>query len=108
MTGRPATRIQWNDPEAAAHAAGVVRQGQAVELDLPADFHHALFRHLHPGDGAGSELVDRDGGAELLREVATIRALRELEELAAAAAETKARVQIQSPAPQIRITPAER
>ena len=105
MTGRPATRIQWNEPDAPSHAASAVRRGEAVELDLPADFHHALFRHLHTDEGAGSELVDREGGAELLREVATVRLLAELEDLAAAAAETEAQVHIQSPAPQILITP---
>ena len=107
MTGRPATRIQWSDPDAAAVAARTVREGQAVELDLPADFHHALMHHLQPDQDTGTEQLDQEGGAELLRKVATIRVLNELRDLAEAAAETDARVRIQSPAPQIMITPSD-
>lgn len=107
MTGRPATRIHWSSPEAPQQAARAVREGDAVELDLPADFHHALFRHLHPDQEPGTELVDRTGGAELLEEIATIRLLQELQDLAAAAAETGAAVVVQSPAPRIVVTPPE-
>ena len=107
MNSRPRTRIEWSTPEAPERAARAVRGGEAVELTLPSDFHHALFRHLDPGPDTGSERLDREGGAELLREIATIRLLQELTDLAEAAAESGARVHIQSPAPRVLITPPE-
>lgn len=103
-----ATRIQWNTPDAVEQAETALRKGAPVEITLPADFHHALFTHVHPDAGPGDpEHIDENGGGELIRRIAEVRRLQPLARLAEAAEAARARVRVQSPAPRIIILPGE-
>lgn len=108
MAEQPTTRIQWNAPDAVEQATAALQAGAPVELTLPADFHYAIFSHLHPhAESGGPEHIDERGGAELLRRAAEVRRLQGLERLAAVVEAAHARVRLQSPAPRFLILPEE-
>ena len=101
---RAIVRVRWNDVRAIEQAAGVLREHGCVQLDLPADFHHAVYRHIHPrADQGSTEIIDTRGGAELLSAVAEIRHLSDLASLTELVAQAGGTVHIQSPAPRILI-----
>lgn len=94
--------VRWNDVQAVEQAAGILRERGCVQFDLPADFHHAIYRHIYPRAEAGqTEIIDAHGGAELLSTVAEIRLLNELASLTELVTEAGGTVHIQSPAPRI-------
>lgn len=77
----------------------MLHQPCRIGLNLAANYHHAIFRHLHPAAPAGQfEVLDEQGGAELLAKLAEIEGLQALAELRDAVAESKGSVRITGPA----------
>ncbi|WJW76417.1 hypothetical protein QVG61_04795 [Thiohalobacter sp. IOR34] len=101
MVERRDIHLLWEGAQSSLEAQALLRQRHAVELQLPADYHHALLVHLSPPGLERSGQLDITGGSELLGQVAEIRGLAEIAELIEAAA--GAEVHIQSPAPSIGI-----
>lgn len=102
MRGSPEMRLMWEGDSTLATLRKFLRERTDFELELPPDYHFALFRHLYPHAAAGdSEVIDVSGGAELLDKVAEIQGLNELTELAAPVAAAGGRVHIRSPGPGI-------
>lgn len=100
MSERLETRLMWEGLGTLAELHTLVRRGEGFELQLPPDFHFALFRHLYPHAAAADpEQIDVSGGAELVDKVAEIQGLRELAELSAPLAARRARIHILSPGP---------
>lgn len=95
-------RLRWEGAKTAQAIDETLRSGDDVEVELPADFHHALFEHVYPDAQPGAlEDVDVSGGAELLERIAGLRGLAALADAAAAVIATAAEVYVQSPAPKI-------
>lgn len=103
-TRSPHHRLMWTGQGPLDEAVAVLNRDGCVELELPAEFHHALFRHLHPRAGAvQAEQVDEEGGAELLERVAEIDQLAQLNTLIAALKGRTPRVNVRSPAPHLTV-----
>jgi hypothetical protein len=95
-------RLTWHGLESIEAAKEALQRHGNVELQLPDDFHHTLFVHLHPGSApVGSEQVDETGGAELLSRIAEINGLTGIANLVAAVTESRAKVRVISPSPKI-------
>src|SRR5512145_2091705 len=99
------TDLIWRGTETVQTAcAALVRHG-AVEVQLPPDFHHAVFSSLRPASTPGEieELV-MSGGAELLARISRIPGLGALARLEQPVTAAGARVRVVSPSPKILIT----
>lgn len=102
MTEKPDVQLIWEGQPTLRALFELVQARVNFELQLPADFHFALFRHLFPNAASGEpEQVDVSGAAELFDTVAEIQGLQELAALVAPVAAAQARVRIQSPGPGI-------
>lgn len=74
-------------------------QPGGITLELPPNYHHAIFQHLYPGAGAGEiEILDETGTPELLTRIARVRGLEELEKLVDPLRARHAVVQLRDPA----------
>lgn len=92
----------WEGDSTLAALRKLVAARESFELQLPPDFHFALFRNLYPHAAAGDpEQIDVNGNAELLERIVEIQGLRELAELIPAIASGRAQIHIQSPGPAI-------
>ena len=50
MEAEPIEQVEWKGSETASAARAVVRKHRPVEINLPANYHHALFARLRPGN----------------------------------------------------------
>lgn len=79
MQKDPVMRVQWKGRETVPVVSQLLEYTEQIELQLAPEYNHALFEKLHPeAPRATVELVDRTGGAELLKTVSQIRGLEEL------------------------------
>lgn len=104
MFEKPETRLLWDGKSTLLALRELVQARLNFELQLPPDYHFALFRHLYPHaatDAPGR--IDISGGAELIGRIADIRGLNELAELASLVAASHAQVRVLSPGPGIQI-----
>lgn len=98
------TRLLWHGPETVKKVRALLDQSARIEIELPTNYNHVLFRTLHPNAlQAELETMDTLAGPELLAYVATISGLEELAALTEALSEAQATVQIVSP-PKVIIT----
>ncbi len=75
-------RVNWNDDETIAAIPELLRRDQPIEITLPADYNHALFRALHPDAPASEpEEIDIHAGPELLADITRVRGLEKLTSL---------------------------
>lgn len=103
MSHKPRRRLLWKGQSTLRELRELVWTQVDFELELPPDYHFALFRHLYPHAANGPEPIDVSGGAELIDKVAEIGGLNELAELAVLVDRSHAQVQILSPGPAILI-----
>ena len=102
MTDKSEACLAWEGQTTLGALRKLTQARVNFELQLPPDYHFALFRHLFPDAPEGEpESIDVSGTAELLDKVAEIQGLQELAELADLAGAARARVRIQSPGPGI-------
>ena len=92
---QPPIPIIWRGPETAAEIQALLRPAAAIDVHLAEEYHHALFRALHPRASAGEpEELDSADGAELLRRVAKINGLEGINALVAPLERVHAQVHI--------------
>ena len=96
------TNLPWRGAETVDAARTAIAQQQALELQFPAGYHHAVYARFQPSGGAA--LLDVRGGAELLQRFAQIEGLDALAALEPDAAQAHAAVRVLSPAPAVVIT----
>lgn len=102
MSEKTEVRLLWEGRTTLHALRGLMQARVNFELQLPPDYHFALFRHLFPHAAPGeTETIDVSGAADLLDKVAEIQGLHELAELRAALAASQAQVRILSPGPGI-------
>jgi hypothetical protein len=106
VMGHTATvRLNWRGAKTVDSLASFLERQGNVALGLAPDLHHSLFVHLHPQAPPGQpEDVDMQGGTELLARIAEIPGLEALATLVGPLQAAHARIQVQSPAPIIRIS----
>ena len=101
--------LRWPGTDTLNAAKAAIRSGAAVQIELPLEVHYSLQKHLYP-DGAprATKNIDASGGAELLRPIATVAGLEELQELEPAVRKGRYHVRLRSPDPRLILTPPER
>lgn len=104
MRESPIDRVRLTDETSIANAKALLMARGRVELQLPPDFHHVLYAKMQPVPPNNLELVDVEGGAELLEEIAHIKGLSMVGELIETVKATGAFVQVVSPGPLIILT----
>lgn len=95
MTQQPAIPILWRGRETVDEVLDRLQGACDIELQLANEYHHALFRALHPDAPPGQpEELDAAGGAELLQRLKHIRGLEAIAELVAPLQRGRARVHV--------------
>jgi hypothetical protein len=90
--------VTWRGRETVANLPDLLEQAEQVEVVLPQDYNHVLFRTLNPEAPASAvEAFDVSGGPELLKRLAAIRGLEALGELGEALRGSRAGVRVLSP-----------
>ncbi|MFN2329852.1 MAG: hypothetical protein ABR612_13125 [Chromatocurvus sp.] len=94
----PLIRLVWNGAATTAEIAELLDLAEQIEITLPANYNHALFRTLHP-DAPVSALEDLDtrAGPELLADIATVRGLENLAALTDTLIDAQATLHLLSP-----------
>jgi hypothetical protein len=104
-----AVRLRWDGAPSLKAARAAIRAGGRVDIDLPLETHHALYRHLNPDAGRGpDEEIDAADGEELLARIAAVAGLEELARLAPALRRARYRVALSGPEPQLSLLPPAR
>jgi hypothetical protein len=98
MDKEPLIRLTWRGHETVAAIHRLVNEAETIEVALPADYNHALFRVLNPqASSADLEDLDTDAGPELLTDIARVRGLEDLAALASVLHDAQASVRIVTP-----------
>lgn len=98
--------LTWGGRETAATAIQALRRRAKVEITLPANIHHGLFRRLYPDAAVTApEGVNVFGGAELIAPLATLAGLEAMAELAEPLTHSGYRLQLRSPSPVLSLIP---
>jgi hypothetical protein len=93
------TRLLWRGNETIETILGLIQSPVCIEIDLPMDYHHALFSKLNPDAEQGSpEVIDISGGPELLERIAVIKGLEYLKILVTRLSKTHTTIQLSDPA----------
>lgn len=99
--------LSWNAACLEA-AREVLRRGSRVDIALPLETHHALYRHVNPDAPPGPhEDIDAEGGEDLLQRIATVAGLEELADLVPALRRHRYRVELSGPDPLLSLLPPE-
>jgi len=100
--------LRWGGAHSVKAARSAIRNRSRIEIELPLEVHHALYRHLHPDAPRGAaEDIDASGGAALLAQIATVAGLEEIRQLEASVRRARYRVRVTSPEPRVSLTPSE-
>jgi len=95
MSQQPAITILWRGRETVSEVLNCLRPAADIELHLAEEYHHALFRALHPNAPLGQpEELDAAGGPELLQQLGHISGLQGIETLIMPLRRANARVHI--------------
>jgi hypothetical protein len=98
--------LRWDGAPSVKAARSAMRNGDRVDIDLPLETHHALYRHLNPEAPRGpDEEIDASDSVELLARVATVAGLEELAQLGPAVRRGRYRVQLTGPEPRLTFVP---
>jgi len=104
MEKEPLIKLVWHGHETIESIPALLDQAEQIEITLPSNYNHALFRKLHlRALPAEPEVIDIAGGPELLAKVATVTGLEELAALTEVLTAAQATVQVISP-PKVVIT----
>lgn len=104
MEKDPLIKLTWHGHETIEAIPELLNHAQQLEITLPTNYNHSLFRILHPDEPAAQlEEINASGGPELLADIATVSGLHEFTELTQALAALHATVQVVSP-PKVLIT----
>jgi len=76
------TKVTWRGEESIAAIEEALRGCGRAEVRLPAEYHHALWRGLGKAAPGSPELLDVEGGRDLLARIARIEGLAGLGQLA--------------------------
>lgn len=98
MEKEPLISVTWRGRETIATVTQLLDQAEQIEIVLPANYNHTLFSTFNP-DAPPSALEDIDvsDGPKLLEDIAAIRGLEELAQLAQPLRDAGASVQLVSP-----------
>lgn len=92
-------RLNWDGVETIKAIEPLLAQPCCIELSLAANYHHAIYRQFHPNaPPAQLEVLQEEGGGELLAKFAAIEGLQALAQLADPVTKANGTVTIGQPA----------
>jgi hypothetical protein len=102
MRSQPEIHVRWTGTAPIDEVEEKLRSCGRVDVELPAEFHHAIHAHFQVGRAdVNAEQLDEEGGAELLWRVAEVGQLHAIADLIPLVTERHGHVHIYSPAPHI-------
>jgi hypothetical protein len=109
MSKSEVIQLIWGGRETSVDVLDAMQRGAEVEITLPANVHHTLYQRLYP-DAARSapEIVDLDGGTELIETLASIAGLEAMADLTRPLASYGYMVQLRSPGTLLSLIPQHR
>lgn len=94
----PLIRLAWHDQETVGSIPRLIGLAERIEISLPENYNHAMFRALHPDTTtARLEQFDVSGGLDLLHILGGINGLESLNGLAEALEGTRTMIRVVSP-----------
>lgn len=100
MDKEPLIKLTWHGDATVESISALLDQVDRIQIALPAEYNHALFRTLHPNaPDAAVESIDINAGPELLDAVAKLSGLESLANLTTVLTRAQASVTLRSPPP---------
>ena len=104
MTNEPLIVIRMRGKESISEAVQFIKEHHNVELELPANYHHACFSHLYPASDPGEpDFIDVSDGEQIISKIAEVAGLELFCELLKPVKQSGAKVVMKSPPPRIYI-----
>ena len=98
MDKEPLIKLTWQGDATVDRIPALLDQADRIQIALPAEYNHALFRTLHPNaSDAAVESIDINAGPEILDAVAKVGGLESLANLTAILTRAHASVTLRSP-----------
>jgi hypothetical protein len=102
MRENPLYRVRWSGSQSIDEVRDKLMRYGRAEIQLPPDYHHALYRRFHAGGhGVAAELLEVRDGADLVHRIMEVNGLEDLVKVEDLARETGAHVELVSPVPLI-------
>ena len=99
MTKALLIRLAWEGTGAITAIEAALGQPSSIELTMAANYHHAFFRQYQPDAPPGElEIVDENGGGELLSRFAASEGLQALADLSGKVSAANGTVTVTRPA----------
>lgn len=96
MKKNESAQLSWRGQKTVEQVCDLIENAEKIVVEFPLNFNHALFRTLNAqAPESAVEQIDKCGGPQLLDDVATIRGLEALKQLAQALRQVKATVTLQ-------------
>jgi hypothetical protein len=87
--------LLWSGHETAERIRTLIAPATVIDVQLPGEYHHALFQALYPTAPPGEpEIIDASGDPVLLGRITAINGLEDLQDLIASLTEAGATVRI--------------
>lgn len=104
MEKEPITHLTWRGQETIENVMSLMDRSTRIEIELPANYNHAMFSLLYPGQTTSPvENVDCTAGPDLLAKISSLAGLEKLGELENSLSSARATIRIISP-PRLIIT----
>jgi len=101
MRENPLYRIRWSGRVSFDEVRETLMRYGHAEIQLPIDYHHALYRRFHDGGTATAQLLQVSDGADLMHRILGVKGLEDLAHVEDLVRETGAHVELVSPVPLI-------
>ncbi|MCK9532448.1 MAG: hypothetical protein M0R77_18200 [Gammaproteobacteria bacterium] len=101
MRENPLYRVRWSGVNCIGEVRDKLARYGRAEIQLPPDYHHALYRRFHDGGTATAQLLQVSDGADLMHRILGVKGLEDLARVEDLVRETGAHVELVSPVPLI-------
>lgn len=101
MRESPLYRVRWSGGASFDEVRDKLMRYGRAEIQLPPDYHHALYRRFHSSGTATTQLLQISDGADLVHRIKEVKGLEDLADVEELVRETGAHVELVSPVPLI-------
>ncbi len=101
MRESPLYRVRWSGGASCEEVRDKLMRYRRAEIQLPPDYHHALYQRFHSSGRAAAELLQVSDGADLMHRIKEVKGLEDLASVEDLVRETGAHVELVSPVPLI-------
>jgi len=101
MRESPLYRVRWSGGASFDEVRDKLMRYGRAEIQLPPDYHHALYRRFRRGAPVEAPLLQVSDGADLMHRIKEVKGLEDLASVEDLVRETGAHVELVSPVPLI-------